>query len=99
DQRSTKGPLTTRNARKQHERIIGLLIREYLNKGKEEKPIRLLNGDDLIKRFRLSPSPLIGKILSYVEELQAIGKIKDKKDAFEAAAKIIKKDKCTKERK
>ncbi|MBM3243889.1 MAG: HD domain-containing protein, partial [Candidatus Omnitrophica bacterium] len=43
DQRSTKGPLTTRNARKQHERIIGLLIREYLNKGKEEKPIRLLN--------------------------------------------------------
>ena len=52
---------------------------------------RLINGDDLIQKFNLEPSVLIGKILSEVEELQAIGKIKTQKEAFEVARKFIKK--------
>jgi len=48
------------------------------------------NGDDLIKRFKLEPSPLIGKVLSEVEEAQAIGMIKTKKQALKIADKIIK---------
>ena len=90
DQRSTKGPLTTFKTRQQHEKVVASLIREYLVKGKENKPERLLNGDEVMKRFKLPPSPLIGKVLSLIEELQAIGKIKDKEEAFKAAAKVIK---------
>jgi len=37
----------------------------------------------------LEPSPLIGKILSELEEAQAIGKIKHKKDAWQLAKKIV----------
>ncbi|MCX5695686.1 MAG: HD domain-containing protein [Candidatus Omnitrophica bacterium] len=90
DQRATKGPLTTNNARKQHERVVGLLIKEYLKKGKEKKKKRLVNGNDIMRKFKLSPSKLIGKILSELEELQAIGKIKSKEEALKAASKFIK---------
>ena len=90
DQRATKGPLATASSRVQHEKIVFGMIREYYRSKKEKKSPRLLNGDDLIRRFGLSPSPLIGKILSDIEELQAIGKIKTKAQAFLAAKKHIK---------
>lgn len=91
DQRATKGPLTTLKARKQHERVVALLIKEHLKKGKEEIKKRLVNGNDIMKEFKLAPSKLIGKILSELEELQAIGKIKTKLEALKAAAKFVRK--------
>jgi len=90
DQRATKGPLTTMNARKQHERVVAALIKEHLNQAKENKAERLVNGNDIMHEFKLSPSPVIGKILAELEELQAIGKIKTKTEALKAAAKFIK---------
>jgi len=90
DQHATRGRLTTKESRKQHERVVGALIKEYFRRQKEEKVPRLINGDDLIKEFKLEPSVLIGRILSEVEELQAIGKIRSKKEALVAAKKIIK---------
>ncbi len=89
DQRSTKGRLTTKKSSIQHERVILGLIKEYFKRSKEKRPVRLINGDILMKEFRLSPSPLIGKILSEIEELQAIGKVKDKQAALKAAKRLI----------
>jgi poly(A) polymerase len=90
DQRSTKGPLTTFNARKQHERVVARLIKEYLEKSREKPQKRLINGNEVMKKFKLTPSPLIGKILFAIEELQAIGKVKNKEEALKAAAKFVK---------
>jgi len=90
DQRSTKGPLTTRKSRVLHERVCRGLIKEYFKRKKEKKPERLINGDELLKKFKLEPSPLIGKMLREIEELQAIGKIKTKQEALRAAAKLTK---------
>jgi poly(A) polymerase len=90
DQRATRGRLTTKDSRERHERVCKALIKEYFKKKREKKFPRLINGDDLIKKFKLQPSPLIGKILSEVEELQAIGKIKTKQQALSVAAKFIK---------
>lgn len=90
DQRSTKGPLTTRASRVRHEKLVFSLIKEYFRRRKEKKPARLINGDDLIQKFKLEPSPLIGKILAEIEELQAVGKIKTRMEAFKIAKKFIK---------
>lgn len=90
DQRSTRGPLTSNQERKQHEKACLGLIRDYFRRQKEKKPARLANGDELIKQFKLTPSPLIGKILRELEELQAIGKIKTKKEALLAAKALLK---------
>jgi len=90
DQRATKGPLTTRVSRARHERLIARLIKEYFHKKREKKKPRLVTGDDLIKQFKLEPSPLIGKILGEIEESQAIGKINTKQEALKIAKKFIK---------
>ncbi len=90
DQRATRGVLTSEESRQQHERVVLRLIREYFRNSREEKPPRLVNGDDLIKKLKLTPSPLVGKILSELEELQAIGRLKNKKEALELARKIVK---------
>jgi poly(A) polymerase len=89
DQRSTRGRLTTAESRIQHEKICFGLIKEYFKKQKEKKLPRLISGDDLINKFKLEPSLLIGKILREIEELQAIGKIKTRQKALELAKKII----------
>jgi len=91
DQRSTKGPLTTKDSRQRHEDRVAELIKEYFRRKNQKKLERLIDGNDLIKKFNLSPSPLIGKLLSEVEELQAIGKLKDKAGALDMAGKLIKK--------
>lgn len=90
DQRATKGRLTSQDSRIHHERVCTSLIKEYFKKRKEKKMPRLISGDELIVKFKLQPSPLIGKILSEIEELQAIGKIKTKKEALKIAKKFIK---------
>ncbi len=89
DQRATKGPYATRESRERHEKIVFGLIKEYFRNKKEKKSSRLLNGDDLIRKFKLEPSVLIGKILSEIEELQAIGRIKTRQEAFRAAEKFM----------
>ncbi|MDP2941586.1 MAG: HD domain-containing protein [Candidatus Omnitrophota bacterium] len=89
DQRATRGPLTTRQSRLRHEKVVSGLIKEYFRRRKEKKLPRLLNGDVLMKEFKLQPSPLIGRLLSGVEELQAIGKIKTAAEALKAAGKIL----------
>ncbi|MBU1125545.1 MAG: HD domain-containing protein [Candidatus Omnitrophica bacterium] len=89
DQRATRGRLTTKAAVIQHERVALRLIKEYFRRKKEKKPARLINGDEVMHRFRLSPSPLVGKILSEIEEQCAIGKITTKKEALLLGAKII----------
>jgi poly(A) polymerase len=91
DQRATRGYLTVEKSRRRHEGLVRRLIKEYFYCQKEKKAARLVNGNDLIAKFKLSPSPLIGKILLELSELQAIGKIKTKEEAFGAAAIFLKK--------
>lgn len=88
DQRSTRGPLTLKKSRRQHEHMVDSLIKEYFRKQKEEKLPRLVNGYDLMKKLKLKPGPLIGEILSDIEEQQATGKIKTKQQALESAEKM-----------
>lgn len=88
DQRATRGPLTSKASRLQHEKVALALIREYFRRQREKKPPRLITGDDLIRELKLEPSPLIGKILAETEELQAIGQIKTKGEALDAARRL-----------
>jgi len=90
DQRATRGPLTTEKDQKHHEKICMMLLQRYFEKKKEKPFVRLINGHDLIKKLKLTPSPLFAKILREVEENQVLGKITTKEEALELARKIAK---------
>jgi len=90
DERSTKNYVLLDKIRQKYEKLIPRLLREYFVKHKDVPAVRLADGNDVMRRFRLLPSPLIGKILRQLEELQAIGRIKTKKAALKAAEAIIK---------
>jgi len=85
--------LTTALSRLRHEKLVKSLIRKLLEKQRQKKTVRFFNGNDIMKKFKLPASVLIGTVLNALEEAQAIGKIKNKKEALKLAAKIIKKDK------
>lgn len=90
DQRSTCGPLTSEKDRRQHEKVIRDLIDYYFKKRKERKIERLIDGNDLIKKLKLKPSPIFSKILREIEEAQAEGSVKTKTDALALAKRIAK---------
>ena len=93
DQRATKGPYATKESRLRHERLVVKLIKEHFKKAGAKAQERLVDGNDIMKELGIEPSPLVGRILSELEELRAIGRIKDKKQALQAARKLSKRAK------
>ncbi len=49
----------------------------------------LLNGDDLIKIFNITPSPVLGEALQKIQRAQVLGDIKTPAEAEVLAAKIL----------
>lgn len=90
DQRSTRGVLTRGANRKHHEEVCLGLAEEFFRRAKKKELPRLINGDDLIRKFRLSPGPLIGKILEELREAQGAGEIGTRAQAMELAGEFIK---------
>ncbi len=89
DQRSTRGPLTSRADQRHHETIVRKLIDRYFEMKKQKPIVRLITGHDLIKELKLKPSPLFAIILKKIEENQAMGKIVSKEAALTLARKIV----------
>jgi len=91
DQRSTRGPATTQKDQEHHAKICLGLVGQYFEKKKEKPFIRLISGNDLIKKLKLKPSPEFSKILTRIEEDQSLGKIQTKKEAIDLAKEIVSK--------
>ena len=53
----------------------------------DKKP--LLNGEDIIHQFHLSPSPLFGKILHCIKKAQVLGSIATREEAIALAEDFI----------
>ncbi len=91
DQRATRGPMTTRASHQRHEKVSFELLKRYFAKLKEKPFVRLITGDDLIKKLKLTPGPSFAKILDAVEEAQAAGEVRTKTQALALAKKTAKK--------
>lgn len=52
-------------------------------------PGRLVNGDDLMRIFHLSPGPILGDILDQVNEARAAGELNNRDEALELVRRII----------
>ncbi len=88
DQRSTRGVLSTKEDEEHHQKICLEIVRRFFAAKKEKPFVRLIDGNDLIKKLKLKPSALFGKILKAVEEAQATGKVKTKEQALVLAREM-----------
>lgn len=89
DQRSTRGPLTRGANRSHHEKVCLDLGKEFFRQRREKKLPKLVDGNEIMRCLNISPGPLIGKILTEINEAQAVGELKTKKDALRFAKEFI----------
>lgn len=87
DAKAKKGPGVEKNAAL-NDFYINLLS-TYLKLTSQPTPLPVLNGRDIMDIFNLPPSPLIGKILSKVEELQMAGVLKEREEAIKWISKYL----------
>jgi len=74
-----------------HELLTLKMINRYYNQKQKVLPPRLLDGYDIMKAFRLKPSPLIGTLLTELTEAQSEGHIKTKEAALQYLKTVIEK--------
>lgn len=66
------------------------LLEGWFEKREETiNPPRLINGDDLIRRFSLKPGPQLGRLLESVREAQAAGQIQSVEEAYNLVELLI----------
>ncbi len=88
DAQATQGPASQIRENGPALEEFFLYLHEQITKQKRQLP-RLISGRDLMDTFNLPSSPLLGRILTEIEEAQAIGRIKTKSEALEYARKMI----------
>lgn len=89
DWRATRGKLVDMKKRPAHERILFNLINDYFVLSHKKTIPPLVNGYDIMHKFHLEPSALIGSILAKVREEQLLGAISTKLDAYKIAQQVI----------
>lgn len=72
-----------------HIEVVRTLLEAYWERPEEIRPQALLNGNDLMEMFGLSPGPRIGELLESLWEAQAVGEVGTKEQAGEFIRKQL----------
>lgn len=83
DHLATRGPNLDIAGWTEHARMVEYVLEKHFEQQKLVEPTRLVDGNDLINIFGLSPGPAIGEILEAVREAQASGELNDREEALD----------------
>ncbi|GHO84636.1 HD domain-containing protein [Dictyobacter formicarum] len=65
-----------------HLATVRTLLTRYIREREQVLPPRLIQSEELIRRFQLQPGPLIGQILEAIAEAQAEGEVHSKEEVL-----------------
>ena len=68
---------------------VQLIDAWYAKRNEMINPVKLLDGDDLKRRFALRPGPLLGVLLASLREAQAEGRVTTEQEALAFCQQII----------
>jgi poly(A) polymerase len=92
DYLATKGPELDIKEWKEHNQLMKHILQEHLRQKTVIAVPRIINGNDLMDIFGLSPGPQIGRLLKKLDEARAAGEFESKEQALEYIEKhLIKK--------
>jgi putative nucleotidyltransferase with HDIG domain len=73
-----------------HLALVRLLLTRYIRERASILPARLVSAEELMRRLKLKPGPLIGQLLEYIAEAQAEERIHSKEEALWLAEEKLK---------
>jgi poly(A) polymerase len=82
DYLASRGPLVSMDEWGRHCRLINYILEEHDKQQAEVLPVKLIDGNDIMSAFRLTPGPLIGKLLATVNEAHASGELSTREEAL-----------------
>ena len=90
DRLSALGPKIEKSDIEAQRKVISLLLNEHYRLSTEKPLPKIINGDAVMKKFKLKPSPELGKLLAAVKEGQLLGTVGTRKEAFDLIKSLIK---------
>lgn len=88
DHVAMRGPLLGEEELIAHAKFTAEVLRRYLQRQTATQPVRLVNGDDLMRELGLVPGPALGRVLKAVEDAQKRGEVATRAEAIALAKKI-----------
>lgn len=82
DHLAMRGPQPLTEHWQRHLTTVTLLLTRYIRERATILPPRLIQADELIRKFHLTPGPIIGQLLESIAEAQTDGTIRSKEEAF-----------------
>ena len=82
DHLATFGPQPLTAAWERHLGVVRLLLASYVRERESILPPRLLSADELMRRLKLDPGPLVGQLLDEIAEAQAEGRVRSREEAL-----------------
>lgn len=82
DLMATKGPEMTQEQRDKHYTVLRRLMETYFALKEAKERIRLITGDEIMERYKIPPSPLVGRALRLIEEAFLDGRVTTKEEAW-----------------
>ena len=81
DHLATLGPQPAADAWHRHLGVVRQLLTTYIRERDSILPPRLISPEELMRRLKLAPGPVVGQLLDLISEAQAEGKIHSKEEA------------------
>lgn len=82
DHLATLGPQPLTESWERHLAVVDLLLTQYIRERERILPPRLVSAEELMRRLKLEPGPLIGQLLEQIAEAQAEGFVQSKEEAL-----------------
>jgi len=82
DHLATRGPSLDINLWKEHTKEVEFILEQHFQSAETAKPVKLIDGNDLIHIFGMKPGPKIGELLEMVQEASAVGEINSRDEAL-----------------
>ena len=82
DHLAMRGPQELTDAWTQHLGTVRLLLTRYIREREVILPPHLVQAEELMRKFNITPGPLVGQLLDEIAEARADGQIHSKEDAF-----------------
>jgi poly(A) polymerase len=89
DHLAARGPALDGEQWQAHARMTAGVLDMHFNEASLSPPLRLIDGNDVMDLFGLSPGPKVGTLLEAVREAQAAGEINNRQQALAYIEKII----------